>query len=109
MVIPAKLTASTAVLSGAYACRYKTPLFQDIDQVGIKPDQSCRLSQELTAGLPLDPETALLMAQQIAQDSCVLAAEERLEANLAHPEELVWQAGTHTWDAATATQAEALL
>ena len=89
--------------------RYKTPLFRDIDQVGIRPDQLCRLGQELPAGLPLDPETALQMAQQIAQDSCVLAAEERLEASLAHPQGLAWQASTHTWDAAIAQQIDALL
>ena len=91
-------------------CRYKTPLFRDIDTVGIKPDLSCRLGQDLPAGLPLDPEAALQLAQQIAQDSCVLAAEEQLEANIANPERLVWQAATHTWDAAIAAQqAEALL
>lgn len=63
----------------------------------------------MPAGLPLDPETALLMAQQIAQDSCVLAAEERLEADIAHPEGLAWQAGTHTWNTVVAPEAEALL
>ena len=84
--------------------RYKTPLFRDIDQVGIQPDQACKLSQDIPTGLPLDPESALQLAHQVAADSCVLAAEERLEASLAHPESLVWRDGTHTWDAVVPTQ-----
>jgi hypothetical protein len=46
------------LLTEAPPCRYKTPNFTDIDQVGIKPDQVCRVGQDLPAGLPLDPETA---------------------------------------------------
>lgn len=79
-------------------------MFNDIDQVGIQPDQSCKLSQEVPSGLPLDPEAALQLAQQVALDSCVIAAEERMEAGLAHPATVVWQDGSHTWQEAVPVQ-----
>lgn len=78
--------------------RYKTPNFTDIDQVGIKPDQVCRVGQDLPAGLPLDPETAFRVAQQLSMDSCVLAAEAQLEADLVRPQETQFQPDTHTWN-----------
>jgi len=66
-------------------CRYKTPNFSDIDQVGIKPDKSCMIGQSVPTGMPLDPETAFRVAQQLAKDSCVIAAEVRLTLTFTPP------------------------
>ena len=80
--------------------RYKTPLFLEIDQVGIVPDESCRLgkgSVQAAPGLPLDAESAIRVSQQLMTDSCVAVAEDRLEAMMATPDTNVWHPATNTW------------
>lgn len=47
--------------------------------------------------MPLTVEGALMVANQLAEDQCVIKAEERLEAQLLAPEQLIWHPETRTW------------
>lgn len=54
-------------------CRYKTPDLHDIDKVGIQPDRSCSVPGQEAVSVP-PPQRLSILASDLDQDSCLLAA-----------------------------------
>lgn len=65
-------------------------LMQEIDKIGIRPDMACAPSvlvpprsaerqSSVPRGVPIDPQTAREVANQLQSDDCVLTAEHFLD------------------------------
>lgn len=66
-------------------CRYTTPLFSEIDKIGVIPDASCKTGQQVPPGLPFDQEQTERMLQALSHDGCIIQAEESIDALLGNP------------------------
>ncbi|KAG2431731.1 hypothetical protein HXX76_009227 [Chlamydomonas incerta] len=67
--------------------RYQTPAGTEIDRIGIKPDRACSLGGAATstfvAGLPMVPGSSELLVESLMEDSCVMAARDVLQQQVA--------------------------
>ncbi|PNW77838.1 hypothetical protein CHLRE_10g453807v5 [Chlamydomonas reinhardtii] len=67
--------------------RYQTPAGTEIDRIGIKPDRACSMggapTNTFVAGLPMVPGSSELLVESLMEDSCVMAARDVLQQQVA--------------------------